>query len=61
MFALETADENARPSPVQSGEEFSMRYMKTAMAIAAVCAAMVSLTIAVQRKRQGPKERSSRG
>jgi hypothetical protein len=38
-----------------------MRYMKTAMAIAAACAAMVSLTMVAKRKRQGPKGRRSRG
>jgi hypothetical protein len=38
-----------------------MRYMKMAMAIAAVCAATISLTMAAKRKRQGPKGRRSRG
>jgi hypothetical protein len=42
-------------------EELSMPYMKTAMAIAAVCAAMVSLTMAAKRKRDGSKEQRSRG
>lgn len=42
-----------RASPVQSGEEFTMRFMKSAMAIAAVCVAMLSLTMAVRHKRQG--------
>lgn len=51
---------NARASPDQSGEEFSMRFMKPAMAIAAVCVAMLSLTMATKRKRQGSKGRRSR-
>jgi hypothetical protein len=38
-----------------------MRYMKTAMAIAAVCVAMISLTMAAKRKREGSKGRRSRG
>jgi hypothetical protein len=38
-----------------------MRFMNSAMAIAAVCVAMLSLTMAVQRKRQGQKGRKSRG
>jgi hypothetical protein len=42
------------------GEELSMRYMKMAMAIAAVCAAMVSLTMAAMRKREGSKGQRSR-
>jgi hypothetical protein len=44
---------NVRESLVQSGKEFSMRFMKTAMAIAAVSVAMLSLTMAVKRQRQG--------
>jgi hypothetical protein len=38
-----------------------MRFMKPAMAIAAVCVAMLSVTMAAtKRKRQGSKGRRSR-
>ena len=37
-----------------------MRFMKSAMAIAGICVAMLSLTMAVRRKRQGQKGRRSR-
>jgi hypothetical protein len=43
------------------GEEFSMRFMKPVMAIAAVCVAMLSMTMVVKRKRQGQKGRRPRG
>jgi hypothetical protein len=43
-------------------EEFSMRFMKTAMAIAAVGIATLSVTMVAKRKRQGQgrKVRKSR-
>jgi hypothetical protein len=37
-----------------------MRSMKSGMAIAAVCVAMLSLTIAVRRKRQGTQGQKGR-
>jgi hypothetical protein len=59
MSALETAGWRfGRRRP--NREELSMRYMKMAMAIAAVCAAMVSLTMAAMRKREGSKGQRSR-
>jgi hypothetical protein len=34
-----------------------MRFMKAGMAIAAICAAMLSMTMIVKRKRQGRRPR----
>jgi hypothetical protein len=37
-----------------------MRSMKSGLAIAAICVAMLSLTMAVKRKRQGMQGRKGR-
>jgi hypothetical protein len=43
------------------GEDSGMRVMKTALAIAAVGAATVSLTMVARRNRQGDAEISTKG
>lgn len=49
---------NARASLIHSGEGSTMRFMKPGMALAAVCAAMFSMTMIVKRKRQGRRPRA---
>ena len=51
---------NARASLIHSGEGTTMRFIKAGMAIAAVCAAMLSMTMIVKRKRQGQQGRRPR-
>jgi hypothetical protein len=50
---------NARAPLIHSGEGTTMRSMKAGMALAAICAAMLS-TMIVKRKRQGRQGRRPR-